>query len=149
MDEDNKCQICDNEYGGEPERIRKRLECGHEMCRSCLLDIFKRDTKCPYCRRVYVILIKPLERVDESSIPNSLEQQQSIHVLHPFQRPRSRLESIALVRFVSMHFEIATEIFELYNVQVVIGDHRLLVNKLSVTLLISLLALLTIIVIFS
>ncbi len=133
MEEDNKCHICDYVYDSEPERTRKTLTCNHDLCRSCLLDLFKRDSKCPYCRREYVLLIK----------------EKNVHENREMNNIASSRFSFPLFQFFATHIEIATNIIEMYNMHIFIGDRRYIVNSLSLTLSIFMLFILTMIIIFS
>lgn len=49
MDNNDCCSICTEEYNST-NHIKSFLPCEHVLCRSCLLDIFKNDSRCPFCR---------------------------------------------------------------------------------------------------
>lgn len=54
MSED--CLVCKEPY--DDQKIPFELECTHIFCRECILDVFKRDCRCPLCRREYDIIIR-------------------------------------------------------------------------------------------
>lgn len=53
---DDECLVCKEPYS--EEKIPFEIECGHIFCKYCILDVFKRDSRCPLCRREYDIIIK-------------------------------------------------------------------------------------------
>ena len=52
----NECVICKDQY--TDEKVPFELECEHTFCKHCILDMFKRDNRCPLCRKEYTITIK-------------------------------------------------------------------------------------------
>jgi len=51
-----ECLVCKESYS--EQKIPFELECTHTFCKECVLDTFKRDCRCPLCRREYDIIIK-------------------------------------------------------------------------------------------
>ena len=61
-----ECVICKESY--DDQRLPFELECRHIFCKCCILDTFKRDSRCPLCRKEYELIVKPKTEVDDIHI---------------------------------------------------------------------------------
>lgn len=48
-----ECPICYEDYDNKQSKIF--LECGHHMCSSCLLEFYKRNKECGFCRKEFKV----------------------------------------------------------------------------------------------
>ena len=48
-----ECPICYEDYDNKQSKIF--LDCGHNMCSSCLFEFFKRDQPCGFCRESFKV----------------------------------------------------------------------------------------------
>ena len=54
-----ECAICKDDY--DHVRFPIELECHHIFCKFCILNVFKRDNRCPLCRKEYILTITSKE----------------------------------------------------------------------------------------
>ena len=62
----DECTICTENYNND-DRMQSLLPCEHTLCRSCMLDIFKTSSSCPFCRVVFKLTIQHKNDIDHTS----------------------------------------------------------------------------------
>ena len=110
---DNKCVICHDEYNAK--KLPFQLECTHTFCKFCILDTFKRDSRCPLCREEYTLIIKNKKEFDKKikdGVPKYIKRALCIvPVTNNINDPIRQIELLTYRIFIRLH-KISTIIFQ-------------------------------------
>ena len=115
-----ECTICKDIYSEDKPPFE--LECNHIFCKYCILDTFKRDNRCPLCRREYEIIIQPkISENQNIDLPDFIRT--AIHRL-PTNSTQNIINSIELLSY-RIYVRIQRVINIIYNpsYEIIINDH--------------------------
>ena len=65
----NECVICNTPYDISTHREFK-LPCNHILCKSCVFELCKNSTKCPFCRKEFQVVIRQKDSSDDNNDNN-------------------------------------------------------------------------------
>ena len=128
------CIICKEAYN--EEKIPFELDCTHTFCKFCILDMFKRDNRCPLCRTEFIFTINQDTNKFVSQIPAFIQVAMNRLPTGPTSEVVKQIEMLT--------YRIYRKVYRITNIvyspsfQIIINDNsKLIFNLHSIVLILT------------